>query len=178
MLQPGERIGGRYVLERRLGLGGMGVALFAAMPPPRRRVLKAVAACAALLFLSLPVALLFAAPHRAQKFLQSAITGAPRPSHGAIRVTARPGEAEVYVDGAFRGMTPALVEVPFGNHSVRVGSVPLGRWRGMEVRVKNGIESTLSWISLGNVPRTPPSRCPAVALWDPRLPPESLDLPD
>jgi len=140
VLQPGERIGGRYVLERRLGLGGMGVALFAAMPPPRRRVLKAVAACAALLFLSLPVALLFAAPHRAQKFLQSAITGAPRPSHGAIRVTARPGEAEVYVDGAFRGMTPALVEVPFGNHSVRVGSVPLGRWRGMDVRVKNGIE--------------------------------------
>jgi len=44
------------------------------------------------------------------------------------------------VDGAFRGMTPALVEVPFGNHSVRVGSVPLGRWRGMDVRVKNGIE--------------------------------------
>src|SRR5205807_670260 len=96
--------------------------LFAAMPPPRRRVLKAVAACAALLFLSLPVALLFAAPHRAQKFLQSAITGAPRPSHGAIRITARPGEAEVYVDGALRGMTPALVEVPSGNHSVRVGS--------------------------------------------------------
>ncbi|TMA10028.1 MAG: serine/threonine protein kinase, partial [Deltaproteobacteria bacterium] len=63
--------------------------LFAAMPPPQRRVLKAVAACAALLFLSLPVALLFAAPHRAQKFLQSAITGAPRPSHGAIRITAR-----------------------------------------------------------------------------------------
>jgi len=114
--------------------------LFAAMPPPRRRVLKAVAACAALLFLSLPVALLFAAPHRAQKFLQSAITGAPRPSHGAIRITARPGEAEVYVDGAFRGMTPIVVEVPSGNHSVRVGSVPLGRWRGMDVRVKNGIE--------------------------------------
>ena len=114
--------------------------LFAAMPPPRRRVLKAVAACAALLFLSLPVALLFAAPHRAQKFLQSAITGAPRPSHGAIRITARPGEGEVYVDGAFRGMTPIVVDVPSGNHSLRVGSVPLGRWRGMDVGVKNGIE--------------------------------------
>jgi serine/threonine protein kinase len=114
--------------------------LFAAMPPPRRRVLKAVAACAALLFLSLPVALLFAAPRRAQRFLQSAITGAPRSTHGAIRITARPGEAEVYVDGAFRGMTPALVEVPSGNHSVRVGSVELGRWRGMDVSVKNGIE--------------------------------------
>jgi hypothetical protein len=114
--------------------------LFAAMPPPRRRVLKAVAATAALLFLILPVALLFAAPRRAQRFLQSAITGAPRPAHGAIRLTAWPGEAEVYVDGAFRGMTPIVVEVPSGNHSVRVGSVPLGRWRGMDVRVKDGIE--------------------------------------
>ena len=110
------------------------------MPPPRRRVLKAVAGCAALLFLSLPVALLFAAPRRAQRFLHSAITGAPRPAHGAIRITALPAEAEVYVDGAFRGMTPIVVDVPSGNHSLRVGSVPLGRWRGMDVGVKNGIE--------------------------------------
>ena len=114
--------------------------LFAAVPPPRRRVLKAVAATAALLFLLLPVALLFAAPRRAQRFLHTAITGALEPAHGRIRITASPGEAEVYVDGAFRGMTPVLVEVPSGNHSVRVGSVPLGRWRGMDVRVKDGIE--------------------------------------
>jgi len=114
--------------------------LFAAVPPPRRRVLKAVAACAALLFVLLPVALLFAAPHRTQRFLQSAITGAPGPKNGAIRVTASPVEAEVYVDGSFRGMTPVQVEVPSGNHSLRVGSVPLGRWRGMDVSVKDGVE--------------------------------------
>jgi tRNA A-37 threonylcarbamoyl transferase component Bud32 len=122
---------------RRLGRAE---PLFAAVPPPKRRMLKAIAGCAALLFLSLPVALLFAAPHRTQRFLHSAITGALGPARGRIRITASPGVAEVYVDGTFRGDAPLVVEVPSGNHSVRVGSVQLGRWRGMDVGVKSGVE--------------------------------------
>jgi aminoglycoside phosphotransferase (APT) family kinase protein len=117
--------------------------LFAAVPPPPRRALKIAAACGAALFLLLPVALLFAAPRRAQRFLQSAITDEPAPAHGDIRITARPGEAEVYVDGRFRGITPLLVEVPSGSHSLRVGSVKLGHWRAVDVLVKDGVEHRL-----------------------------------
>jgi len=214
-VQAGERIGARYVLEQRLGLGGMGDRfasasemaaallhacpppsdpdralaewlhgyardalvqtrgaasvvprsdpppagkpvgndvhvrrveaagpLFAGMPAPRRRALKIAAICGALLFLLLPVAF-FAAPRRAHRFLQSAISAAPAAAHGDIRVSASPGEAEVYLDGKFRGLTPLLVEVPSGNHSLRVGSVKLGRWRAIDVAVKDGVEHRL-----------------------------------
>jgi PEGA domain-containing protein len=116
--------------------------LFAAVPAPRRRALKIAAACGALLFLLLPLAF-FAAPRRAHRFLQSAINAAPAPAHGDIRINAWPGEAEVYVDGEFRGLTPLLVEVASGNHSVRVGSVKLGRWRAIDVAVKDGVEHRL-----------------------------------
>ena len=117
--------------------------LFAAVPAPRRRALKIVAAGGALLFLLLPVVLLFAAPRRAHRFLQSAISAGPAAAHGDIRINASPGEAEVYVDGELRGLTPLLVEVPSGNHSVRVGSVKLGRWRAIDVAVKDGVEHRL-----------------------------------
>jgi serine/threonine protein kinase len=117
--------------------------LFAAVPTPRRRALKIAAGGGALLFLLLPVVLLFAAPRRAHRFLQSAISAAPAPAHGDIRVTAWPGEAEVYLDGEFRGRTPLVVEVASGNHSVRVGSVKLGRWRAIDVAVKEGVEHRL-----------------------------------
>ena len=117
--------------------------LFAAVPAPRRRAIKIAAIGGALLFLLLPLALMFAAPRRAQRFLQSAISASPATAHGDIRVSAWPGEAEVYVDGEFRGLTPLLLELPSGNHSVRVGSVKLGRWRAIDVAVKDGVEHRL-----------------------------------
>ncbi|HYY52349.1 MAG TPA: serine/threonine-protein kinase [Myxococcales bacterium] len=116
--------------------------LFATVPAPRRRALKIAAACGALLFLLLP-AFFFAAPRRAHRFLQTAISAGPAPAHGDIRISASPGEAEVYVDGGFRGRTPLLVEVPSGNHSLRVGSVSLGRWRAVDVAVRDGVEYRL-----------------------------------
>jgi hypothetical protein len=106
-------------------------------------MLKALAGGLALLFLLLPVALLVAAPRRARRLLQSAISSAPAPSHGDLRVTSWPGEAEVYVDGTLRGITPLLLELDTGEHEVRVGSTKLGRWRALEVRVKDGVEHRL-----------------------------------
>ena len=117
--------------------------LFAAVPPPKRRMLKAAAVAVALLSLVLPIAFLVASPRKARRLLQSAITSAPGPAHGDLRVTSSPGEAEVYVDGALRGITPLLLELHSGEHQVRVGSVKLGRWRAVEVQVKDGVEHRL-----------------------------------
>ncbi len=117
--------------------------LFAAVPKPPRRFLRTVAICAALLIVALPVALLFAAPRKAKRFFESAIVGVPAPSHGDLRVTSQPPEAEVYVDGRLRGLSPLLVELSSGPHSIRVGSPHLSRWRAAEVVVKDGVEHRL-----------------------------------
>jgi hypothetical protein len=117
--------------------------LFATVPPPRRRVLKSIAISAAVLIFALPVALLFAAPRRTRRFIESAIVGVPAPAYGDLRVTSRPLDAEVYVDGTLRGMTPLVVELPAGRHSVRVGSPQVERWRAAEVNVKDGVEHHL-----------------------------------
>jgi tRNA A-37 threonylcarbamoyl transferase component Bud32 len=117
--------------------------LFATVPPPRRRLLKSIAISAALLILALPVALLFAAPRRTRRFIESAIVGLPAPSHGDLRITSQPLDAEVYVDGTLRGMTPLMLELTSGHHSVRVGSPHLQRWRAAEVDVKDGVQHRL-----------------------------------
>ncbi len=117
--------------------------LFATVPPPRRRLLKTIALCAAALILVLPVALLFAAPRSARRFIESAIVGRPAPTHGDLKITSRPVDAEVYVDGTLRGMTPLVLELAAGHHSVRVGSPYLERWRAAEVDVKDGVEHRL-----------------------------------
>lgn len=117
--------------------------LFAAVPPPRRMLLKVSAGVGALLFLVLPLILILAGPRRTRELLHSAIAKGPGASHGDLRVTARPTEAEVYVDGSLRGVTPLIVELPAGKHAVRVGSPALGRWRAAEVNVKDGVEHRL-----------------------------------
>ncbi|HEY6908792.1 MAG TPA: serine/threonine-protein kinase [Myxococcales bacterium] len=116
--------------------------LFPSVARPRSRFLKLLAASGALVFVVLPLTLLIAAPKRAQWLLNSAI-GAPHVPHGDLRVTSEPGDAEVYVDGTLRGMTPLSVELPAGLHPVRVGSARLQRWRALEVDVRDGVEHRL-----------------------------------
>lgn len=116
--------------------------LFASVPPPSRRLIKIVAASAAAVFVVLPVVLMHSAS-RGGRLLQSAIAGAPMPAHGDLRVTSRPVEAEVYVDGSLRGITPLLVELPCGKHAIRVGSPRLEHWRAAEVTVKDNVEHRL-----------------------------------
>ena len=116
--------------------------LFASVPPPSRLTLKIIAATGALLALVLPLALILGAP-RGARLITSAIAGTPMPAHGDLRVTSRPVEAEVYVDGSLRGVTPLLIELPAGKHAVRVGAPRLEHWRAAEVNVKDGVEHRL-----------------------------------
>jgi serine/threonine protein kinase len=117
--------------------------LFAAVPPPKRILLKVSAGVGALLFLVLPLILMLAGARRTRELLHSVIVEGPGASHGDLRVTARPAEGEVYVDGSLRGVTPLILELPAGKHSLRVGSPRLGRWRAAEVNVKDGVEHHL-----------------------------------
>jgi hypothetical protein len=87
-LRPGERIGGRYILEDRLGLGGMAI-----------------------------------------DYLETEEWG--------------PVFVIDYVDGTLRGLTPLRVQLPAGQHSVRVGSPRLEHWRAAEVLVKDNVEHDL-----------------------------------
>jgi hypothetical protein len=130
--RPPEKAG------RRLGPAP---ELFPSVPRPRRR-LRAMAATGALLFVVLPLALLIAAPKRAQWLLNSAI-GAQHAPHGDLRVTSQPVTAEVYVDGSLRGMTPLSLQLPTGPHAVRVGSPRLQRWQAVDVNVRDGVEHRL-----------------------------------
>ena len=113
--------------------------LFAAVPPPSRLKLKLAVGAGVLV---LAAGLFFAAP-RGRRLLLSAVSGAPAAAHGQLRVTCRPEEAEVYVDGSLRGTTPLTVELPAGKHSVRVGSPRLEHWRAAEVLIKDGVEHHL-----------------------------------
>ena len=116
--------------------------MFAAVPPPRRKAIKIAAFVLAALFVIVPVALIFGAP-QGKRLLSSVMGASPGPSHGDLRVTSRPVEAEVYVDGTLRGLTPLSVELPAGKHSVRIGSPRLEHWRAAEVTVKDGVEHRL-----------------------------------
>jgi hypothetical protein len=115
--------------------------LFAAVPPPSRWRLKVVAASAIVVFVVLPVALIYSATH-GRKLIPAAVAGIHAP-HGELRVTSRPVAAEVYVDGSLRGNTPLVVDLPPGRHSVRVGSPRLEHWRAAEVNVKDNVEHRL-----------------------------------
>ena len=116
--------------------------LFASLPPPSRKMFKLVAAGGALVFIALPLALIHSAA-RGERLLEEAIIGTPAPAHGDLRVTSRPVEAEVYVDGRLRGMTPLLIELSVGKHAVRVGSPRMEHWRAAEVNVRDNTEHRL-----------------------------------
>jgi uncharacterized protein YjeT (DUF2065 family) len=107
------------------------------MAPPRRLRLP-VAIGAVLLLAGLA---LFFGPGRGRRLISAAL--APPAAHGELRVSCRPEEAEVYVDGALRGTTPLTLDVPVGKHSVRIGSPRLERWRAAEVLVKEGTDYRL-----------------------------------
>lgn len=111
--------------------------LFAAVPRPRSRLVRVIAALGVALAVLLPLALLVAeAEHRGLLHLRPAGFHAP---HGELRVQSRPLGAEVYVDGALRGQTPIVIELVTGRHSVRVGSPRLERWRAAEVQVRENV---------------------------------------
>ena len=117
--------------------------LFASVPAPSRKMIKKlVAAGAVATFIALPLALMHSAS-RGERLLAAAIIGTPAPAHGDLRVTSRPVEAEVYVDGRLRGMTPLLIELPVGRHAVRVGSPRMEHWRAAEVTVRDNTEHRL-----------------------------------
>lgn len=116
--------------------------LFASVPPPSRKMFKLVAAGGALVFIALPLALIHSAA-RGERLLEEAIIGTPAPAHGDLRVTSRPVEAEVYVDGRLRGMTPLLIQLSVGKHAVRVGSPRMEHWRAADVNVRDNTEHRL-----------------------------------
>ena len=110
-------------------------ALFASVPPPRGRAMRFAAAAGVVLALLLPLGLLIAeAQHVGLLHL-----GRPPGFHapvGALSVRSRPDGAEVYIDGALRGVAPLQLELPAGTHALRVGSPTLERWRATSVNVK------------------------------------------
>ena len=116
--------------------------LFASVPPPSRKLIQLLAVGGAVVFIVLPLALIRSAA-RGERLLAAAVIGTPAPAHGDLRVTSRPVEAEVYVDGRLRGITPLLLELTVGKHAVRVGSPRLEHWRAADVNVRDNTEHRL-----------------------------------
>ena len=116
--------------------------LFAEVAPPRRRALKIAAALGVLLALSLPAAWLVQSVRSARAPERAAGMHA---ASGELRVSSRPAGAEVYVDGALRGVTPLTLELEPGQHSVRVGSTRLGKWRNADVKMFSGSSGQLDF---------------------------------
>jgi hypothetical protein len=116
--------------------------LFAAVAAPRRRALKIVAGLGVLVALSFPAAWLIQSVRSASESRSAAGMSAPA---GELRVSSRPAGAEVYVDGALRGVTPLTLELDPGQHSVRVGSARLGKWRTADVKMFSGSSGQLDF---------------------------------
>jgi Protein kinase domain/PEGA domain len=116
--------------------GAAAQPLFAEVGAPRRRALKIVAALGALLALSLPAAWMVEASRSA--LASRGRAAGFHASTGELRVSSQPPGAEVYVDGALRGTTPMTLGLAAGQHSVRVGSARLSRWRAADVHMHPG----------------------------------------
>ncbi|HUJ28749.1 MAG TPA: serine/threonine-protein kinase [Myxococcales bacterium] len=124
----------------RLAVGEVQKPLFAAMPPPSRKWLRVGLALLLLLGVGFVAV---AAPRRAARLLSSALAGSPPAAHGVLKVTSRPDEAEVYVDGTLRGSTPLSIDLSVGAHAVRVGAPRIEHWRAADVNVKDNTEHHL-----------------------------------
>jgi hypothetical protein len=61
------------------------------------------------------------------------MTSKPLPSLALLRLTSSPDGANVYVDGISRGKTPANVEIPLGEHAVRMALTGYVDWEGKAV---------------------------------------------
>jgi hypothetical protein len=116
--------------------------LFADVAAPRRRALKIAAALGVILALSLPAAWMVKTARSAKGTRHPAGMSA---AEGELRVSSRPAGAEVYVDGALRGITPLTLELGPGQHSVRVGSARLGKWRTADVKMFSGSSGQLDF---------------------------------
>ena len=60
-----------------------------------------------------------------------------RVDYGRIRVVASRPDAQVYVDGQLKGQVPLEVDVPFGEHKVRVSAADMKDWED-KVTVERG----------------------------------------
>jgi serine/threonine protein kinase len=112
--------------------------LFKSVPKPSRVWLKvAVAAVVVVVFCAL-----FVNARGGTRFITTALAGVPS-QHGELRITSKPIEAEVYIDGALRGSTPLKVDLSTGKHSVRLGSPRMERFRAAEIFIRDGVEHHL-----------------------------------
>ena len=62
-----------------------------------------------------------------------------------MHVFSRPAGAEVYVDGALRGVTPLTLNLDAGHHSVRVGLAQKSKWRDADVTMYPGSSGRLDF---------------------------------
>lgn len=111
--------------------------LFKSVPKPSRTWLKV--AVAAALVLSLAG---FVNARGGTRFVTAAFAGVPS-QHGELRITSKPLEAEVYIDGSLRGTTPLNVDLSTGKHSIRLGSPRMERFRAAEIFIRDGVEHHL-----------------------------------
>jgi hypothetical protein len=116
--------------------------LFADVAAPRRRALKIVAAVGALLVLSLPAAWII---HALGPMRASRLAAGFHPASGELQVFSRPAGAQVYVDGALRGVTPLRLDLDAGHHSVRVGVARQGKWRDADITMHPGSSGRLDF---------------------------------
>lgn len=104
-------------------------------PPPRRRALLAAGAAAAAVAVVALVFVVGRAP--------TPPAAAPAAPPGALRVTTAPPGARLFVDGAFRGQTPASLSVPSGKREVRLSLTGRDDWEA-QVEVRAGAETPLT----------------------------------
>jgi hypothetical protein len=120
------------------GIAPRAPELFKSVPKPPRTWLRLAVFGLALVFGGLWVN-----AHGGMRFVAQAFAGTPSSQHGELKLTSRPSEAEVYLDGSFKGVTPLSLELTTGKHSLRVGSPRLERFRAADVFIKDGVEHRL-----------------------------------